>query len=97
VVELNVQCDHAHLLLKVLPKVSTSQLMGVAKGKTALTLFTRLPYLKKKPYWGNDFWAKGYRVDTVGVGAEMIRKYERYQEKEEQRQIQMNQHQFQEA
>jgi len=23
--------------------------------------------LKKKPYWGNHFWAKGYFVNTVGI------------------------------
>lgn len=90
VVELNVQIDHAHLLVKVPPKVSISQLMGVVKGKSALRVFTRFPYLKQKPYWGNHFWAKGYCVDTVGVDAEMIRKYVKYQEKQEQRQVQMN-------
>jgi putative transposase len=40
----------------------------------------QFPYLKKKPYWGNHFWAKGYCVDTVGVDAEMIRQYVKYQE-----------------
>ena len=90
VVELNVQPDHVHLLAKVPPKISISQLVGAVKGKSALRVFTRFPYLKQKPYWGNHFWAKGYCVDTVGVDAEMIRKYVRYQEKQEQRQIQMN-------
>lgn len=90
VVELNVQTDHVHLLVRVPPKVSISQLMGVVKGKSALRLFTRFPYLKQRPYWGNHFWAKGYCVDTVGVDAEMIRKYVKYQEKQERRQIQMN-------
>ncbi|WP_293650574.1 transposase, partial [Thiolapillus sp.] len=51
------------------------------KGKTALRIFTKFPYLRNKPYWGNHFWAKGYCVDTVGVDAEMIRKYVKYQEK----------------
>lgn len=90
VVELNVQADHVHLLVKVPPKVSIAQLMGVVKGKSALRLFTRFPYLKQKPYWGNHFWAKGYCVDTVGVDAEMIRKYVKHQEKQEQRQVQMD-------
>ncbi|WP_425414443.1 hypothetical protein [Psychromonas aquimarina] len=27
--------------------------------------------MRKKPYWGNSFWAKGYCVDTVGMDAEM--------------------------
>jgi hypothetical protein len=46
--------------------------------------FHQFRYLKKKPYWGNHFWAKGYCVDTVGLDADMIRKYVRYQEKKEQ-------------
>ncbi len=72
---MNVQPDHVHLLVKVPPKVSISKLLGVVKGKTALRIFTKFPYLRNKPYWGNHFWAKGYCVDTVGVDAEMIRKW----------------------
>ena len=83
VIELNVQPDHVHLLVKVPPKVSISKLPGVVKGKTALRIFTKFPYLRNKPYWGNHFWAKGYCVDTVGVDAEMIQKYVKYQEKQE--------------
>ena len=81
IVELNVQADHVHLLVKVPPKVSISKLLGSVKGKTAIQVFRQFPYLKKKPYWGNHFWAKGYCVDTVGVDAEMIRQYVKYQEK----------------
>ena len=80
VVELNVQEDHVHLLVLVPPKVSISKLVGVVKGKLAIQMFKQFPYLKNKPYWGNHFWAKGYCVDTVGVDAEMIRKYVKYQE-----------------
>lgn len=80
IIELNVQPDHVHLLLKVPPKISISKLLGAVKGKTAIQVFRQFPYLKKKPYWGNHFWAKGYCVDTVGVDAEMIRQYVKYQE-----------------
>ena len=80
-VEMNLQPDHVHLLVKVPPKVSISTLMGTLKGKTALQIFRQFPYLKEKPYWGNHFWAKGYCVDTVGVDAEMIRQYVKHQEK----------------
>ncbi len=82
-VELNVQPDHVHLLIKIPPKVSVSKLMGTVKGRTALQIFRQFPYLKQKPYWGNYFWVKGYCVDTVGVDAEMIRKYVKYQEVKE--------------
>ncbi|WP_111980282.1 IS200/IS605 family transposase, partial [Algibacillus agarilyticus] len=83
VIELNVQSDHVHLLVKVPPKVSISTLVGTVKGKTALQVFRQFPYLKQRPYWGNHFWAQGNCVDTVGVDAEMIRKYVKYQEKVE--------------
>jgi putative transposase len=70
--------------------VSISKLMGVVKGRTALRLFTKFPYLRNRPYWGNYFWAKGYCVGTVGVDAEIIRNYVKYQEKQELRQQEMS-------
>ena len=89
VVELNVQPDHVHLLVSIPPKLSVSGLMGVLKGRTAIRIFTSFPFLKKKPYWGNHFWAKGYCVDSVGLNSEMIQKYVRFQEKEEMHQEQL--------
>ncbi len=90
IVELNVQVDHVHMLIKVPPKVSISTLMGTVKGRTAIRVFRRFPSLKKKPYWGNHFWARGYCVDTVGLDPEMIRKYIKYQERQEKRQETLN-------
>jgi putative transposase len=83
VIELNVQPDHVHLVVMIPPKVSVSELCGRLKGQTAIKLFHQFKQLKKKPYWGNHFWAKGYCVDTVGLDADMIRKYVRYQEEKE--------------
>jgi len=40
VVELNVQADHVHLLVKIPPKISISTLMGRVKGKTAIKFTT---------------------------------------------------------
>ncbi len=85
VVELNVQIDHVHLLVMIPPKVSVSDFVGTVKGRTAIRVFNRFKKLKKKPYWGNHFWAKGYCVDTVGLDSEMIRKYVKYQEMKERR------------
>jgi len=74
VIELNVQPDHVHLLVMNPPKVSLSTLMGTLKGRTAIRVFKKFPYLKERPYWGNHFWAQGYCVDTVGLDSDMIRK-----------------------
>lgn len=89
VVELNVQPDHVHLVMMVPPKTALSQLMGRLKGQASMRLFHQFRNLKKKACcWGNHFWAKGYCVDTVGLDADMIRKYVCYQEKKERQQEQ---------
>ena len=86
---MNVQRDHVHLIVMIPPKVAISDLMGRVKGQTSIKLFRQFQQLRKKPYWGNHFWAKGYCVDTVGMDAEMIRKYVKYQEKREKQEEQL--------
>ena len=83
IIELNIQNDHCHLLVVVPPKVSISTLMGVLKGKVAITIFQKFPELRQKRYWGNKFWAPGYCVDTVGLDTEMIQKYVKFQDDNE--------------
>mgnify|MGYP001810619349 FL=1 len=83
IIELNVQQDHVHLLVKIPPKVSISEFMGSVKGQTAIRVFKKFPYLRERPYRGNHFWANGYCVDTVGLDTNMIRKYIVYQEQNE--------------
>ena len=65
--------------MKVPPKISISTLLDKIKGKTAIQVFKKFPSLRTKKYWGNHFWSVGYCVDTVGMDAEMIRKYVKYQ------------------
>jgi putative transposase len=90
VVELNVQVDHVHLVVRLPPSLSISSYMGFVKGRTAIRLFNKFPYLRKKKLWGNHFWQRGYFVDSVGMNEEIIRRYVRHQDrvgKEEERQM----------
>jgi len=59
------------------------QSIGTLKGRTAIRIFAKFPQLRQKPYWGNHFWARGYCLDTIGLDLDKIRKYVRYQEKQE--------------
>ena len=81
--ELNVQIDHVHLLVMIPPKTSVSSYVGTIKGRTAIRVLNKFRKLKQKPFWGNHLWARGYCADTVGLDVEMIRKYVKYQEKQE--------------
>ena len=83
VVELNVQIDHVHLIAMVPPKIFISDYLGIIKGRTAIRILNKYKQLRQKPYWGNHFWSRGYCVDTVGLDAEKIRKYVKYQEAKE--------------
>ena len=85
IVELNIQVDHVHLLVMVPPKLSISEFVGTLKGRTTIRVFNKFRHLKHKPYWGNHFWARGYCVDTVGLDAEKIQRYVKYQEDKEER------------
>jgi putative transposase len=83
VVELKVQIDHVHRLVRVPPKGSLSDVVGTVKGRTAIRVFNQFRELKRRPYWGNRFWARGYGIDTVGLDETKIRAYVQYQEKRE--------------
>ena len=91
--EMSVQKDHVHIVLSIPPKVSISQMMGILKGKLAIKLFKSYPKMKREPYWGNHFWARGYFVSTVGIDEDVIKRYVKYQEEEERR-IEEQQHRF---
>jgi len=83
ILELNIQPDHVHIVVSVPPKLSISALMGILKGKTAIKIFKSFSVLKKKPYWGNHFWSRGYFSSTVGIDEDKIRRYVKYQEQQE--------------
>ena len=83
--EKSVREDHIHAVVIIPPKISVSELMGIMKGKTAISLFKQYPGFKKKPYWGNHFWSRGYCVSTVGIDEEKIRRYVKFQEENERR------------
>ena len=83
VIELNVMEDHIHAILNIPPRISISIMMGILKGKTAISIFKQFPAFKKKPYWGNHFWSRGYCVTTIGLDMDKIKRYVKYQEDNE--------------
>ncbi len=70
--------DHVHMLVRIPPKFSVSEIMGYLKGKSALMIFDRHANLKYK-YGNRHFWCRGYYVDTVGKNEKKISEYIREQ------------------
>jgi putative transposase len=80
--------DHIHLCLSIPPKYAVSSIIGLLKGKSASEVMS---YGKRaeKLARGRQFWARGYCVSTVGLNEEVVRKYIREQEREDQKQEQL--------
>ena len=76
--------DHVHMLLSIPPKYSVSGVVGFIKGKSAIAIARRFMD-RAKNFVGQNFWARGYYVSTVGRDEEQIRKYIAEQEKQDKR------------
>ena len=78
IMEAEMCKDHVHMLIRIPPKHSVSEIMGYLKGKSSLMIFDRHANLKYK-YGNRNFWCRGYYVDTVGKNAKKIEEYIRNQ------------------
>ncbi len=74
IIEAECCPDHIHMLVRIPPKYSVSEIMGYLKGKSSLIIFDRHANLKYK-YGNRNFWCRGYYVDTVGKNAKKIQEY----------------------
>jgi len=74
IIEAECCKDHIHMLVRIPPKYSVSEIMGYLKGKSSLMIFDRHANLKYK-YGNRHFWCRGYYVDTVGKNAKRIGEY----------------------
>jgi putative transposase len=80
----HLMLDHVHMMISIPPKYAVSQVVGYIKGKSAIHL-ARVYAERKRNFVGQNFWARGYFVSTVGRDEEVIRNYIRHQEKEDKR------------
>jgi putative transposase len=62
------------MLVSIPPKYAVSQVVGYMKGKSAIHI-ARTYAGHKRNFVGQNFWARGYFVSTVGLDEESIRKY----------------------
>ena len=77
--EGNLCSDHVHMLIRVPPKYSVSQVVGYLKGKSAIMIAREFSG-RERNFVGQNFWARGYFVSTVGANEAMIRRSIQHQE-----------------
>jgi putative transposase len=84
VLEGHLMGDHVHMLVSIPPKYAVSQVVGYIKGKSAIHI-ARTYAGHRHNFIGQNFWARGYFVSTVGRDEETIRKYIKRQEEADKR------------
>ena len=84
ILEGHLMPDHVHMLISIPPKYSVGQVMGYSKSKSAIHI-ARVYAGRRRSFVGQQFWARGYWVSTVGRDEVAVRRYIQEQEKEDQR------------
>jgi putative transposase len=87
IVEGHLMPDHVHMCISIPPKYSMSSVVGYIKGKSAIQIARQ--FGRKQNFTGENFWARGYFVSTVGLDEAMVRAYIRHQEQVDERYDQM--------
>ena len=89
IVEGHLQADHVHMCISIPPKYAVASIVGYIKGKSAIRIARNLMG-RRRNFTGENFWARGYFVSTVGLEEEVVRQYIQEQEKEDARLEQLN-------
>jgi putative transposase len=74
--------DHVHMCISIPPKYAVSEVIGFLKGKSAIAVARQFGG-KQQNFSGENLWARGYAVSTVGFDLERVKEYIAHQEKVE--------------
>ena len=80
IIEGHICPDHVHMCISIPPKYAVSNVIGYIKGKSAISIARNLMGLKRN-FTGQQFWACGYLVSTIGLDEQVIVSYIKNQEK----------------
>ncbi|HSQ85527.1 MAG TPA: IS200/IS605 family transposase [Desulfobacterales bacterium] len=84
VLEGHLMGDQVHMLVSIPPKYAVSQVVGYLKGKSAIHI-ARTYAGYRHNFIGQNFWARGYFVSTVGRDEDAIRNNIKRQEEADKR------------
>lgn len=86
--EGHLHLDPVHMCLDIPPKYGVLSVVGYLKGKSAIQI-ARWFRGKERNFTGENFWARGYFVSTVGLDEATVRAYIRNQEEDDAKYDQM--------
>ena len=82
-IERNVQPDHVHIVVSFPPKYSIATVVGLMKSNTGRALKQKFSFLQQRYFGRGGIWSVGYFASTVGLDEDMIKRYVKFQDKED--------------
>ena len=79
IIEYNIQVDHIHMVIIILPSYRVSEVVGRIKCQTTSKLRKKFSWLSKVYWKENIVWSPGYFVSTIGLNEKAILKYVKWQ------------------
>ena len=79
ILEGHMMHDHVHMIISIPPKYAVSVIVGHIKGKSAIAVARKFGG-RKRNFYGEKLWARGYAVSTVGFEIEKVKAYVKNQE-----------------
>jgi putative transposase len=76
--------DHVHRCISIPPNYAVSNVVVYLRGKSAIQIARKYGG-RSRNFIGENFWARGYFLSTVGLDEAMARAYLRNQEAEDAR------------
>lgn len=89
VVELNVQPEHVHVVMVIPPRYAPAKVVEILKSQSAKVVRSKIQWLDKLYYDTGSLWSVGYFIATVGIDEALIRRYVKYQQKQDSEQAQL--------
>ncbi len=74
IVEGHLIPDHIHMCISIPPKYAMPNVVGYIKGKSAIQIARKFG-ARQRNFTGENFWARGYFVSTVGLEEHVVRAY----------------------
>ena len=69
-----------HMCISIPPKYAVAEVIGYLKGKSAIAVARQFGG-KQRNFSGENLWARGYAVSTVGFELDKVQEYIAHQEK----------------
>jgi putative transposase len=89
VIKVNIQEDHAHMVIVIPPRIAVANVIQFIKTRSAKELKAKSPFLQKTYSRKGGIWSRGYCVSYIGMDEKEILAYVEHQEKEDKGQLQL--------